>query len=75
VDAPYDFVGQAKTGASTVPPPTGIAVLSSRERPTIFTDPVSGTPVALINGVSDLGYNRQAKGRDWAWTLVNPVLA
>jgi hypothetical protein len=93
VDAPYDFIAQAKTGASvSVPVPvpvslpagvstvstvsttSNVTVLSSRERPTMFVDPVSGTPLALINGVSDLGYNRQAKGRDWAWTLVNHVL-
>jgi|EP01046_Picozoa_sp_COSAG06_P056652 hypothetical protein len=48
-------------------------VLSTRERPTLTLGP-DGAPAFLTNGVADLGHNRQAKHRDWAFTLVQAVL-
>ena len=60
-------------GGATMAPYGFGGVLSTRERPTL-TLGADGTPAFLTNGVADLGHNRQAKHRDWAFTLIQPVL-
>ena len=60
-----------KGGATMAPYGFGGA-LSTRERPTL-TLGADGLPAYLTNGVAALGYNRQAKHRDWAFTLIQGV--
>ena len=60
-----------KGGATMAPYGFGGA-LSTRERPTL-TLGADGLPAFLTNGVAALGYNRQAKHRDWAFTLIQGV--
>ena len=56
-DAPYGFEN----------------VFSSRERPSLAIDSVTGAPLYLTTAVSLLGYDRSHKGRDWTWTYVARV--
>jgi hypothetical protein len=48
-------------------------VLSTRERPTLTLDHMTGAPIFLTNGVSALGFDRSARHRDWAFTLVQAI--
>jgi hypothetical protein len=72
-DAPTNHSSWGFTGGSTSAPYSFGGVLSTRERPTLTLDSATGAPAFLTNGVSALGYNRQAKHRDWAFTLIQAV--
>ena len=45
---------------------------STRERPSLALA-ADGSPAFLVNGVSPLGLDRSARGRDWAFTLVQRI--
>lgn len=61
------------TGGATLAPYGFDGTLSTRERPTL-TLGADGAPAFLTNGVAALGYNRQEKHRDWAFTLIQAVI-
>ena len=60
-------------GGATMAPYGFDGTLSTRERPTL-TLGADGSPAFLTNGVAALGFNRQAKHRDWAFTLIQGVM-
>lgn len=67
-DAPYNWSSPTQAG--------GTRTFSTKERPWGLLGG-HGRPVdefqLLLNGVSPLGYDHGVAGRDWTYTLLNPV--
>jgi hypothetical protein len=67
-DAPYNWSSPTHAG--------GTRTFSTKERPWALLGG-HGRPIdefrVLINGVSPIGYDHGVAGRDWTYTLMNPV--